>query len=967
MAVGFELKRTHLLFLLEQNPMPLIVMAAPNGFGKTVLSRQFIEHKKSIFLTCQFKHISPQVFFNDLFEILCGLTGLSVSEQSRTVQEFLEHLPDDLILVFDGVQDLSDGSLRIMREIAFGLNGGQKMIITTHRRTDLRWGVLSAQTMFLDNVDLKFTNDELSVIAKSLGVSFHPARLKPLDGYPLFCILALSSTNAWSVVGDLLEDFLYQIPPELLEILLPLSYMHTWTETMPTDFGINPTLNDDVGKQVNYIELCYKYRLPLFEISRGLYKPHTLLIEALFKEYLNRGVRQDDESIAIELYLRDKNVLEAVPLMLHVGRVVDALSLSWRFACTLEESGAIDSLVRFISSLGLSSLRMTVNELSLEDQKTFEILAFRCQALLVHGLTYTLEPKRAIQELESLQLLEVPDDGFCQNSSRVLPLNLLQAIPASRAEMMRVLNDFLAQADKFESDSLMCQLAVAEISMYALDPRMREFYDRWRSNPVAYTDDLPVRGIRVLMTEGRPDLALAEAEWLLKYYQEQLVSEPQYQAVFDNCLGMVLEDQAIVYSLLNRSIDALRAATESISKFSNDSPTYLITAKTTYIECCVFHHRYLEASEAFDVVEHYASSLGLSKHIGMLPALRAFVAFRLGNSTAEQAILLLKLVPINTASDKLIAHFLLGLLHFELGDNAQTQNFLQYPSEYYNPLYRLPALVILESIAPSADESIKLWIRQFPTKLQQLSFYIGAVVQPRERLHLLTISVAGYHSGWSANLDGLSLSYAKGAPYWLLVYIHVYKKVSIGDLVELVYGEDLDDDPKKLSRKLEQHLSAVNKPSLELINKYAIQREGNYFFEGFPIETDFSKLDYLDLETLLKVIPAFQGETLETEGQKLLSKVLNLKLFTAITNSLYAGNVDDAVALRCYERLIELQFLGHFDVDDETEFVKKKVRLLCRTGNLAQAQEAVILWSDAVERYAMTPIDSDFLVKHGLY
>jgi LuxR family maltose regulon positive regulatory protein len=313
--------------------VPLVVLAAPAGYGKTSLLAEWAEQdsRPNIWLSLEPWHDDPLVLVR---AIVTGLEEIApidphlgeALEESRSEQSLssavlptlaleLESRPHPLVLILDDVHALGDKqALQVLTIVAEHLPGASQLVLASRARPVLPLGRLRAHGALLElgSRELAMTRSEAASLLRGAGVRVSSAEVDAIvartEGWPAGLYLAAlcareerDSKGALArfagddhVVADYLRDeFLSELSRDEVEFMIEASILEELSGP------ICDAILDRTGS-AHLLDRLAQGGVPLRSLDRshGRYRCHGLLRAMLLGELHNQPERE------VQLHLR---------------------------------------------------------------------------------------------------------------------------------------------------------------------------------------------------------------------------------------------------------------------------------------------------------------------------------------------------------------------------------------------------------------------------------------------------------------------------------------------------------------------------------------------------------------------------------------------------------------------------------------------------------------------------------------
>ncbi len=315
-APGFrvpEVRRERLLARLRAGAdVPVVVVHAGAGFGKSTLARQWAQHDARPHLTVQLAEHDdvPEVLAQRLLDVLTSaagvppgaITGIEPSFSALVLPALTRAAgarPSSYVLVVDDVHLLTQPRCQeVLRAVADGIPPGSQLLLLTRVDPPGWLSRLRAEGRLLElgAADLAFNSAEGVRLLSSQGVppTDHDTVLSQSEGWPVgvyLMALALTSPGAGEppdpglsasrsdrFVGDYLRsEVLDGLPPRLREFLRRTSVLDELTAP-----ACNAVLDvDDAAAVLHHVSRHVPLVVPL---GPGRHRYHQLLADVLRAE-----------------------------------------------------------------------------------------------------------------------------------------------------------------------------------------------------------------------------------------------------------------------------------------------------------------------------------------------------------------------------------------------------------------------------------------------------------------------------------------------------------------------------------------------------------------------------------------------------------------------------------------------------------------------------------------------------------
>ncbi|MFB9991321.1 hypothetical protein ACFFLM_04920 [Deinococcus oregonensis] len=289
-AARFEVTRSALLTqLAETLDVPLVVLAAPSGYGKTTLLAQYARSTPRRVVWCRLgeAQVSPYEVAQLIAQAASSLIGPCPElhhPDPRTPNDVLaqqlgaafSQTNDNLDLIIDHVEDVTVA--RWLIGLAGQLDEGHRVLLSCYSTDGLRLArhVADGRAVILDAADLKFAADEVCGLLEARSVSLDAASVAQLEGWPAGVALAAAGTHRQVGTQDLIQDTLDLLGNEVRAHLADLAVLSIWSETEAQLLGS--------ALPPGWLAQVQRAGLPMVPLGQQTYQPHRLLLDLLQRE-----------------------------------------------------------------------------------------------------------------------------------------------------------------------------------------------------------------------------------------------------------------------------------------------------------------------------------------------------------------------------------------------------------------------------------------------------------------------------------------------------------------------------------------------------------------------------------------------------------------------------------------------------------------------------------------------------------
>lgn len=279
----FERPRAPLLGALSDAlDVPLVVLSAPTGYGKTTLLAQYarVTPRRVAWVRVTDEHEGPVSLLSRLAATmpeLAPLTGADPRTPPGTLLQqlgaLLSGVDEGLDLIVDNVS--SETQRAWLAQLADLLEEGHRLLISTYSTDGLRLArrLADGLAFVLDAADLAFTEQEVTAYLHERGGPLSTADLAHLGGWPAGLALAASGASRHAAAEDLVLDALATLPADVTAHLSALAPLDVWTEADAA--LVAPDL------PAGWLLAVQRAGLPILALGQGAFRPHGLLVSVL--------------------------------------------------------------------------------------------------------------------------------------------------------------------------------------------------------------------------------------------------------------------------------------------------------------------------------------------------------------------------------------------------------------------------------------------------------------------------------------------------------------------------------------------------------------------------------------------------------------------------------------------------------------------------------------------------------------
>ncbi|WP_299430170.1 hypothetical protein [uncultured Meiothermus sp.] len=347
-ALRGELTRSSLIEEIERaSDFTLLICSAPIGFGKTTTLAQWARATGSsvAWLTLDEDDANPSKLVRSLgssiktAEPLLSLERFEASldhpvpeVSARALAEDLNDSASNLRMVVDQAQHLGLEATRWMEVFCAGLAEGHQLILSSYTEPKLRLGrmLVQGRVRTMSPEQLLFSPEETEAYLASCGHQGDPKKAhRQLNGWPAGLALVGLGVSPQTAPEKLIHEILNTLDAQLLEPLPELSVLEVWSETHAEDLG--------VLLPNGWLERLRDAGLPMVPVGDGVYRPHTILLQALDVRLRRRPARRRElYQLAASLAEHAGNPLSAIRHYLEARSFDDARRLAEQVIPELE-------------------------------------------------------------------------------------------------------------------------------------------------------------------------------------------------------------------------------------------------------------------------------------------------------------------------------------------------------------------------------------------------------------------------------------------------------------------------------------------------------------------------------------------------------------------------------------------------------------------------------------------------------
>ena len=354
-----EFERTHLLRQLNETSVPLVILQAPIGYGKTTLAAQYVRQSPCPYLWLDLKDRGVEAddlaraIVRPVLDEMARRPGPADSAEHPHLLDvalLLEQRSAEnaggLNLVLDHTRNLSKAVFDWLRAIADQHIPGLRVLVCgyTFPHLALRKLTLQRSALILTDVELAFSDEELA-----LNFPKQVRRGDECERWPSAVISLGRSPQGQHFTLGLLRDTLQELDLTIREHLSEVGVLYEWSEIDAQKIGID--------LPHGWVSELMAHGLPLYEVGAGSWRPHPSLRELLLVELQASQDRLPHLLLsAAKLYEKKAKYSEAVQCYLQLGEVETALALAGQLVKRWEAMWEPQRIAQLLLNFELSSL-----------------------------------------------------------------------------------------------------------------------------------------------------------------------------------------------------------------------------------------------------------------------------------------------------------------------------------------------------------------------------------------------------------------------------------------------------------------------------------------------------------------------------------------------------------------------------------------------------------------------------------
>jgi LuxR family transcriptional regulator, maltose regulon positive regulatory protein len=360
--------------LLEAREVPLALLVAPAGYGKTTLLSEWAAHDPRPFEWIRLNrgHEDPDA----LIASIAATLGVSRSTESLvSLLNHIERMPHALVLVLDGAHAIRGAdSFAVIEAIAEAMPTGSQVALSTRGEPALAVGRLRAHRKLVElrTEDLAMEPVEAAALLENVGLSISGDEVDKLvrrtEGWPAALYLAALSLRAQRDVHAAVEGFAGddRVIADYLrdEVLAPLSTAQVnflvRTSVLETlSASACDAVLDGEGSATRLAELD-RANVPMVSLDRSgeRYRHHRL-----FAELLRSDLRRAEPDLeaplhrrASEWYARRGEAHAAIRHAIAADDVDAAAGVVWRHAPDRVAHGENETVTRWLGEFSAEQI-----------------------------------------------------------------------------------------------------------------------------------------------------------------------------------------------------------------------------------------------------------------------------------------------------------------------------------------------------------------------------------------------------------------------------------------------------------------------------------------------------------------------------------------------------------------------------------------------------------------------------------
>jgi hypothetical protein len=954
-----HLLRPKLLESIDAFEQDVIVIDAPNGFGKSVLVSQYMAcHPDAVLLRLQDRHAFGSSLVTDLAKVLSSRLDHQIDDlldlaPSKGLINLFNAVPDQ-ILVLDGGHHLSTESLLAVRAL-IGSMALKRLVLTTHDYDSLNFGRFEDRVARLSSRDLLFSLDDIRLLAEQFAISVDATTiLQDTAGRGQFVALTLAAIRnkrpTRRVYVDLVED-LYAQDSDFFDQLTQFSLIPEWDVQTPTLFGI------EFG--FDYLAKAMALDVPLLPLDNGRYQLHQIFRETLF-ERLNSSQRVKLYGISAKILETQEQFIDALRYYSLAEQYDVALVLLRQQMINAEQSGnslLMDSVIASVDFDRLVLAGYASGDGSLQSVAGFvdvfrAFVSFQSYRPDVGADQLQVARSRAIPEANPFffDLLDIVyQTHFLESNSSLfaqLQSRFIEFIESGRFSV--IYNFFAAQ---FELDLFYSMLESIENPSDNVQYAQQEL----QIDRLIYKGQFSLASTILLDSIKQIEL---EGEQHKDFYY------PTYQQLL-TMLAYFRGDFVVFFELYQKRL----AHVTSYQPSAHPDTLMFMVAYHQLIGD--WQHSFYLMQDVLRLVEDLR--LDASPYKLAMYEIEA----RLGKHTDEELGILVNRVKLRDTYTRVLRYFLLGQIAFRSVDYTASIAFFTPLVQSDFSGYRLRALQYLKY----AHQHLKIHF-VFQAVFDQLSSQIHS--------SMLALDVADFTA--QSTQQNLPIFYdlycrtlgahellangqkVKSYPQQLQLLIYMLKDgfVSKQDALDIFFAQA--KDPNTALKNVVSQLRTTLAGCLPNFSARAIE---TVIFENNAYRLNPSISGQLDLSLLPSAPNPFEVyrgaflKNMDLPDSFWLRSVRESAWLTLEDRVREIVQHDPDKRLPFYQLLTQYQFDFSFPetLDPDSTYFDKVVKLLLRQGGseaLTQARSQVQAWLDAYDKYGINPPNTETLQTLGL-
>ncbi len=291
---NFVLDRPRLLKRLEASDAQVLALIAPAGYGKTTLLAQFAASPNrpvawltlddsasdAAWLAASVANTLMRAFPRAKFAAWHSATALGALPAGLAIAlaTDVNRLQRNALVVLDRIERLSLESARWLEAWLGALLDGHQICLAGYADSTFSVARYVADgALLLEAKELAFTPQETAAYLKSRGFVGNTLDVyKALEGWAVGLALLAANQEAVLEPKGLMLEVLKRLPAPIGQTIPEAAVLEVWDEQLALEVGC--------AMPKGWLSMSLKVGLPLVAAGKGLYRPHTVLLEALTEE-----------------------------------------------------------------------------------------------------------------------------------------------------------------------------------------------------------------------------------------------------------------------------------------------------------------------------------------------------------------------------------------------------------------------------------------------------------------------------------------------------------------------------------------------------------------------------------------------------------------------------------------------------------------------------------------------------------